>query len=409
MSSIRLRPDIGRLYFDFHYRGIRCREYSSLSDTLTNRRKMEAVLKKIEADISLGTFEYKRYFPNSKMVQRFELAAANIHSPSSPATIRSATPLFTDFVQTWLQDKQVEWRRSYTAAVESILQTHLLPFFGTIPVGDIDRSRIMTFRSQLASIREVDDGARTKQRAAATVNRIMGILKQILDESVARHGGSNPSTGVKQLKVKRVEIEPFSIDEVRKIIDVIRPDYRQYITVRFFTGMRSGEAHGLRWKHIDFNRRQILVRETYQHGHVEYTKTDGSQREIDMSGPVHEALRAHCPSEVDPESYVFRTKNGMPLDNKNFNNRVWKPLLRYLGITMRRPYQMRHTCATLWMASGENPEWVARQLGHTSTQMLFQTYSRYVPNLTRRDGSAFDRLVTNALNGGLNQENSNEK
>lgn len=407
MGSVASR--FGSLYFDFRYKNIRCREYTKLDESSANRRKMESVLAKIESEIALGTFEYARYFPTSKLAQRFASSTTKSGTATPSLPTRSVTPLFSAFVKTWLQDKQVEWRRSYTAAVESILQTHLLPFFGDIPVGDIDRSRIMTFRSQLASIREVDDGARTKQRAAATVNRIMGILKQILDESVARYGGSNSSAGIKQLKVKRVEIEPFSIDEVRKVIEVIRPDYRQYITMRFFTGMRSGEAHGLRWKHIDFNRRQILVRETYQNGHVEYTKTDGSQREIDMSGPVYEALRAHCPSAVDPESYVFRTKNGMPLDNKNFNNRVWKPLLRYLGIKLRRPYQMRHTCATLWMASGENPEWVARQLGHTSTQMLFQTYSRYVPNLTRRDGSAFDRLVTNAMNGGLNQENSNEK
>ena len=58
---------------------------------------------------------------------------------------------------------------------------------------------------------------------------------------------------------------------------------------------------------------------------------------------------------------------------------------------------MRHTAATLWLASGENPEWIAMQLGHTSTEMLFKTYSRYVPNLTRQDGSAFERVLANGL------------
>ena len=58
---------------------------------------------------------------------------------------------------------------------------------------------------------------------------------------------------------------------------------------------------------------------------------------------------------------------------------------------------MRHTAATLWLASGEAPEWIARQLGHTTTEMLFRVYSRYVPNLTRNDGSAMDRLRTNTF------------
>ena len=65
-----------------------------------------------------------------------------------------------------------------------------------------------------------------------------------------------------------------------------------------------------------------------------------------------------------------------------------------------RPYQMRHTAATLWLAAGENPEWIARQLGHTTTEMLFRVYSRYVPNLTRNDGTAFERmLAANSIAG----------
>ena len=45
------------------------------------------------------------------------------------------------------------------------------------------------------------------------------------------------------------------------------------------------------------------------------------------------------------------------------------------------------------LAAGESPEWIARQMGHTTTEMLIRVYSRYVPNLTRRDGSAFERLL----------------
>jgi len=78
---------------------------------------------------------------------------------------------------------------------------------------------------------------------------------------------------------------------------------------------------------------------------------------------------------------------------------IWLFLLTELKIKRRRPYQTRHTAATLWLASGENPEWIARQMGHTSTRMLFTTYSRYVPNLTRKDGSAFEQLLNSQLAG----------
>jgi len=67
--------------------------------------------------------------------------------------------------------------------------------------------------------------------------------------------------------------------------------------------------------------------------------------------------------------------------------------LRHLGLKQRPPYQMRHTAATLMLASGENPEWVARMLGHSTTEMLFRIYSRFVPNLTRNDGRAYAQLL----------------
>jgi integrase len=51
----------------------------------------------------------------------------------------------------------------------------------------------------------------------------------------------------------------------------------------------------------------------------------------------------------------------------------------------------------MMLAAGENPEWVAKQLGHANTQMLFQVYSRFVPNLTRRDGSAFEKILERKL------------
>ena len=71
MGSIRLRPDNGNLFFDFHYLGKRCREQTSLKDTRANRKLTEAALEKIEADIVSSNFEYAKYFPNSKMVEKF--------------------------------------------------------------------------------------------------------------------------------------------------------------------------------------------------------------------------------------------------------------------------------------------------------------------------------------------------
>ena len=112
-----------------------------------------------------------------------------------------------------------------------------------------------------------------------------------------------------------------------------------------------------------------------------------------MSEAVFQALQRKEAATRHLSEFVFCNSEGNPLNLNNFTNRVWYPLLRYLGLELRRPYMTRHTTATLWLAAGENPEWIARQLGHSSTEMLFRVYSRFVPNLTRLDGSAFERLL----------------
>ncbi|MGQ0701450.1 MAG: Arm DNA-binding domain-containing protein [Panacagrimonas sp.] len=402
MSSIRTRPN-GKLFFDFRHQGKRCREITALDDTPANRKKMEAVMQKIEAEITLGTFDYARFFPGSDVPVRGDGSVAGGQSftvlhKEAPMIV---TPAFRDFVETWQREKEIEWRQSYRDSVQCILDCHLLPAFGDVPVGAIDRAAALQFRATLGEKRIGSSMKSPRALTSSTINKVMGIARMILEEAGLRHGFANPFVSIKRLKNKRIDVEPFSMDEVKLILDTVRPDYRGYLTVRFFTGLRSGEIHGLKWKHIDMDRREILVRETWTGTRTEYTKTDGSQREVAMAQPVFDALQACRPKKCDPESYVFRNKAGTPIDNKNFQRRVWDPLLRLLGMKVRRPYQMRHTCATLWLAAGENPEWIARQLGHTTTEMLFRTYSRYVPNLTRNDGSAFDGLVSAAVLGGV--------
>lgn len=57
-------------------------------------------------------------------------------------------------------------------------------------------------------------------------------------------------------------------------------------------------------------------------------------------------------------------------------------------------YQTRHTFASNALAAGEAPSWVAAMLGHTSPEMLFSVYARFIPNRTRRDGSALLSRMT---------------
>lgn len=395
MVNIRCRDDSGKLFFDFKYRGTRCREYTALDDTKANRKRMKSVAEKMDAEITLGTFEYRQYFPDSRRADRFENTG-----PASSNNDSVATPLFRDFADTWWHENEIRWRRNTILGNRAVLNRHLLPAFGDRPIGEITKADVLGFRAEVA---KCAGRSGNETLSPKTINNLMGILNMIMTEAADRFEFPNPVQNIKRLRLRRKDIQPFSLDEVRLILDTVRSDYKHYFMLRFFTGMRTGELHGLKWSKVDWEARQILIRETVDKGVVDYTKTDGSQREIAMSSVVHDALRAQHKVTGDGE-YVFVTRDGTPLDTTNVTQRVWYPLLRHLQLAPRRPYHCRHTAATLWLAAGENPEWIARQMGHTTTEMLFRVYSRYVPNLTRRDGSAFDRFVTNAINGGMEEE-----
>lgn len=300
------------------------------------------------------------------------------------------SPTFGQFFAEWRDERRPEWRRLHLQGVDDIATPHLLPWFASRAIGEISKADILKFRAHLATL----PGRGGKSLSNSRINKILGILSQILSEAAERFGFSNPMMGIKKLKTRRPQVEPFSMEEMQRICDAVSPEWRDYMIVRFRTGMRTGEINGLRWGRVNFERGVIEVREIFSAGQAEdNAKSEASVRDIPMLEPVAEVLKARSQSRPDPRAYVFSSPRGQPVDAKNFTNRVFYPLLDRLGIARRRPYQTRHTTATLLLASGENPEWIARFLGHTDTQMLFTTYSKYVPNLTRNDGAAVTALL----------------
>jgi integrase len=113
-----------------------------------------------------------------------------------------------------------------------------------------------------------------------------------------------------------------------------------------------------------------------------------------MLPPVERALRSQRATSQLRSPWIFPNRDGGTLDMTNLRERVWKPAVRRAGLRYRTMYQTRHTCATLMLAAGEDIGWAAKQLGHTSVEMVIRRYHRYIPNLTRRDGSAASRLLT---------------
>ena len=148
-------------------------------------------------------------------------------------------------------------RRSHIKSLLSTLNGRLFPYFGEKVVSSITKSDVLEFRATLAKVK---GRGQHEGLSAKRINEIMGLLRQILNEAADRFQFTSPVLNIKKLKQRRTDVDPFSLVDVQRIIATVRADYKNYFTVRFFSGMRTGEVHGLKWKYVDFELRVIRVK-----------------------------------------------------------------------------------------------------------------------------------------------------
>jgi integrase len=98
-------------------------------------------------------------------------------------------------------------------------------------------------------------------------------------------------------------------------------------------------------------------------------------------------------NKTDDSPFVFTTPKGKPIDTHYISQKRWYPTLKKAGLKRRRPYETRHTAAVLHIAAHENPLYISQMLGHSDTRLLFDVYAPYVANASRRDGSAFSKMM----------------
>jgi integrase len=379
-----LRSEIGRLFIDFRWKGVRCREWTGKTDTSANRAAMRRLVKQIEGEIAGGTFDYLRFFPEGGKRELF----------SSP-TPRAEIPSVAEHARSWI-DHRRPWLAGGTEYdYRRIIESHLITRLGERLVSELTVEDIQEF---IATIKE-GPGTRGRKLSNRRANMILTVVRLVLDP-VVKHGWleENPARQVENLKEEKSQIDPFSFQEVRQLLSkgFRTAEEQRYFTVAFFSGLRPSEEIGLQWDALDWVSEPPLIgvqRGVTRHGGTSRPKTSGSYREVVMVPIVERALRDQRASSELRSIWVFPNERGGHLNLTNLRERTWKPALRRAGIRARPLYQTRHTFATLALASGEDIGWVAKMLGHANTEMVIRHYHKFIPNLTRRDSSALARRI----------------
>lgn len=192
---------------------------------------------------------------------------------------------------------------------------------------------------------------------------------------------------VEEQEKREENCRPFCHDEIARIIELFYqkyPVYAPFVEFMLSTGVRTGEAVGLLWRHIDFEKKLISIKQsvTRERGGykkvVSQPKTRQSIRTLRMSDRVFDLLVSIRPQDINPAGFVFTSSMGCIIDHGNFRVDYWKPVLEQLGIPYRKPYATRHTLLSEALEQGLSVPQVAQIAGHKDGRMILQHYGHVI-------------------------------
>jgi integrase len=218
-----------------------------------------------------------------------------------------------------------------------------------------------------------------------TINNYVSVLREAIQLAVSDEILKTNPAADKSLRAahQNPPPDPFSLAEAEMIIAHAHKHYpadvANLIEAWFFSGYRTSEVFGLRWSSVDWNLRQVQVHEALVRGRENDKTKTGVVRNIAMNTRSESALRRQKQHTFMAGELVFMdSRYGEPWNEERaFRRSYWTPALKACGIRYRRPYNMRHTFATMLLMSGATPAYAAKQMGHSVEQFL-HTYAKWL-------------------------------
>ena len=347
----------GRIRLNFRYRGRRLRPTLELEFNERNRRAASRLLEEIEQKIRHGVFALADYFPE------FCPAAGQNGPAGEPATFGH----YADLWEKSLTLKAPATRQDYRKILERVWRPRLA-----------DKAVAAIRYSDLVEIiGELGMAAKTLNNNLIPLRGVFEFAKR--DRAIA----DNPAAGIENAPVQRQPPDPFTLDEVDAILDDLidhEPEQvHNYFAAAFFAGFRPSEQIALVWFDIDFLRREARVQRAIVRNLAKPSTKTYLVRDVELVDRAWDAIEAQRAYTQLAGAEVFKDPaTGQRWAGLQRQHKLWGRCLRRLGLRYREPYQTRHTFATLGLMAGNNPAWVARQLGHVNAQMVFKVYAKWI-------------------------------
>jgi len=363
---------------DFYFQDKRCRERIKLKPSPANLKRAAQHRAAILDAIEKGTFDYAVTFPSSK------------RAPMLTAVPGMALSV-TTYLEDWLDRRKPNLKASTLGGYIKVVNGHLIPEFGHKNLADIKRIDIKTWAAKLTAGNKAIANILSVFRAA---------FQEAFEDELIE---SNPLAGWVYRKAeppkKSEDVDPFTAEEQTAILAALDGQGRNLIQFAFWTGLRTSELIALEWGDVDWIKCSIHVRRALTNAArktgPETTKTRAGTRTVKLLPPALEALKKQKAASFLKGKEIFQNPRSLERwgGDQPIRKSLWAHALTKAGVRYRYPYQTRHTYASMMLSAGENPMWVAQQMGHSDWGMIRRVYGRWMPDENIKSGGlAVDRF-----------------
>ncbi len=379
-----------------------------------------------QASLTLPDGRRKYLYGKTRQIAARKLAAATHDRDRGLPLVTDERLTVEQYLTQWLERMKPPRIRASTHLRYTSLLAHVIKAYGHLRLTRLTASHLSALYAQLQQS-EAEGGAGL---SASTAHHVHTVLHQALDEAMKLDlTPLNVAERVTAPKLRRGVVDPYTRDEVNRLLEAARGDRLEALYVlAVTTGMRLGELLALTWRQVDLqvdleaaDRAALRIVATTQRNvdgkwTVGEPKTHASRRRIGLTPLARQALLRHRELQCaernaiiaaqgariwQDSDLVFTNIIGGLLDEGNVCKQSYMPLLRRAGLPYRSPHTLRHTCATLLLADGVPLHKVSALLGHASISITADFYGHLARSDYERDTSqSMERLITYSQEGG---------
>ncbi len=346
-----------------HYK--RRRQMRAIGPTAEDKRRAESIARKVNATIELGSFRLEKH------------GEGTIHCDCE--------------LDRWFAAYKPTFKPATLKLYAGVIENHLKPHYGDRDLRELREVDMLDF---VSAMQTKGLGPKAIENSLSCLRRVCTLL--MADQRLSRNPVANMGMIIRQVRnasaTETIEREAWNREEARTLIAIARkfePGFAPFLELLFATGLRKGEALGLKWADIDFDRRVITVRRSSTSAGVSTPKS-GRSRRVPMTHSLAELLfdllaerqrqRIENGWRETPE-WVFCTSNGTGFNPRNIQ-RTFDRVRRRAQKSGVRPLSMhsaRHSWATWALQAGKSVKWVAEVLGHADATMTLRVYAHAMP------------------------------